>query len=461
MINERVSTAFQVKYILSVWAITTLVFAMWWQVNPPVMGSFLEGMTGLLGTFIPFMGAGLVITFLVREGEKPTQITDKSIGIAKIAYSSKKLETHAAYYPAAAVSVTPIFSVFAIFNRVVAACVVPFAIMMMLMTFNPLTVVVLVAVSMALSWIVFALINLAAMMKIKRYKTTNHRSMRTVNTDYSQNMVAALCRTQAKTNFVGDWSDRKDIMMALAVQATETAFLANDLIVEGVIDPDMFESEIKTIEHTLNAFIPNTISATNDFFKANKKNGLAADRVYEAELAPKIIKEANKLNATNEKTAERLVVAYEKAEAEYKKNQEALVDVDKVLLTLSEGAGIPVPAFPEFTELKFSNDQKRVAAKNIVAHSLKTLIDAKNKVTSGDDKQKLERQINKVKDFVKSLASNTPESADREARLRAAIKDDPLFLGTGITDIDDVDNTIAINERYIDSYDRSLPISKK
>ena len=155
------------------------------------------------------------------------------------------------------------------------------------------------------------------------------------------------------------------------------------------------------------------------------------------------------------------MAAYEKAEAERKKNQEALVDIDKVLLTLSEDAGIPVPTFPEFTELKFSNDQKRVAAKNIVAHSLKTLIEAKNKVTSGDDKQKLERQINKVKSFVKSLASNTPESADREARLRAAIKDDPLFLGTGITDIDDVDNTIAINERYIDSYDRSLPISKK
>lgn len=84
MINERVSTAFQVKYILSVWAITTLVFAMWWQVNPLVMGSFLEGMTGLLGAFIPFMGAGLVITFLVREGEKPTQITDKSISTANL-----------------------------------------------------------------------------------------------------------------------------------------------------------------------------------------------------------------------------------------------------------------------------------------------------------------------------------------------------------------------------------------
>lgn len=461
MINKRVSTTLQVKYAGLVWFIFTSIFAVWWLINPPVAGTFLDGKTMALGVLIPFGCAGWIMNFFFMKANVLTQIADRSTRASKISLSSKKIETHAGYYPIANVSVTPIFSLFAVINRVVLACSLPFAIITLLMKGSPLAVGLMVVVAVALSWLVFALINVVALKKIERCKAVRQYSTRTVNMDYSRDMVEALCRTQKKPHFIGGWSDREDIMMALATQAIEAGFLANDLLVDGVIDPDIFDSEIKTIEYTLNAFIPNAISTTNNFFNANKKNKEAAERVYEAELEPKVISEATKLQAANKKIVDRLMVAYRKAEAVRKKNQEALIDVDKALLSLSEGAGIPIPAFPEFGELVFTNDQKKVAAKNIVTSSLNTLIEAKNKVTNSDDKVKLENQITRVKRFVKSLASNTPESAEREARLRAAIKDDPLFLGTVVGDIDDVDNTISINERYLDSYDRSLPISKK
>lgn len=461
MINKRVGTVFQIKYILSVWAVNTAVFMIWWQLNQPVAGTFLGGIPMLFWVFIPSALAGMLTHLFIREREVGWQIMDKPINASKIDFFSKKLETHAAYYPAAKVSVTPIFSVFAVVNIVVASCVVPFVVVAVLMTFNPLSVLGLALTSITVSWLVLVVINIIATIKVNQQKANSYRSMRTVNMDYSYDMLADICKTQVERNFVGDWSDRKDIMLALAEKAVETGFLANDLIMEGVVDAEIIEGEIKIIEHSLNSFIPNTISTTNDFFKANKKNKAAAHRIYEKELEPKIVSEATKLSMTIGKIWKRLGDASDKAVAELRKNQDALINIDKVLLSLSEDAGIPVPTFPEFTELNFSSDQKRVAAKNIITNSLKTLNDAKNKVTSSDDKQKLDRQINKVKSFVRSLASNTPESAAREERLRAAIKTDPLFLGTDIGEFDDIDNTIAINERYLDSYDRSLPISKK
>lgn len=70
----------------------------------------------------------------------------------------------------------------------------------------------------------------------------------------------------------------------------------------------------------------------------------------------------------------------------------------------------------------------------------------------------LDAQINRVKTFVKSLASNTPESADRQSRIIAKEKADTLYLGDGSVAVNSVDHIIAVNERYIESYDNTLPI---
>lgn len=62
--------------------------------------------------------------------------------------------------------------------------------------------------------------------------------------------------------------------------------------------------------------------------------------------------------------------------------------------------------------------------------------------------------------FVRSIATNTTESDVRKAKLLALEKANPLYLEGNNTDIDSTDNIIAINDRYLDSYNNALPTSK-
>ena len=86
---------------------------------------------------------------------------------------------------------------------------------------------------------------------------------------------------------------------------------------------------------------------------------------------------------------------------------------------------------------------------------------AKESTNNNNDKYKLEQQIGKVKSFVRSLASNTTESVQRKDRIIEKEKQDTLYLEDKAVSVDDVDHLIAVNERYIDSYDNTLPINTK
>lgn len=460
MTQPRRSTAFHIKYILMVWAIITVVFAIALHSTLPVH-KFLESEKVLFGVVIPFFISGGLLYSLVGEATEPHQIADKTIHNRDMALVSSKPEIHGAYYPALGIQVTPVFSIPAVINRTVVAVLLPFGFISILLTFDFSAVGLVVIESLVLCWLVFFAINMTNFVRIKRHQAKRYPSVRTVNMMLSTIEIKDLCSRQERPHYKGKSRHRKEIMGALGERAIWAGFLANDLIISGYIDSDNFDSEIKTIEHVINSFIPITINTTADFFKKNKKNKSAAVRRYEKDLEPNIIRQAEKLDSEIWEITKRLKKIEKFALADRKKKRDDLVDIENTLQILTEEYDIPSPTFPEFNELTFNSDQKRVAAKNIVTSSLKTLVEAKDKAKNKIDIDKLDGQINKVKMFVRSLASDTPESEAREARLIEASKADPLHLGTGISGINDIDNTIAIIDRYIDSYDKSLPISKK
>lgn len=463
MTQPRRSTAFHIKYILMVWAIITVIFAIALHSTLPVH-KFLESEKVLFGVVIPFFISGGLLYSLVGEAKETYQIADKSIYNREIALVSSKPEIHGAYYPALGIQVTPVFSIPAVINRTVAAIILPFSFISILLSFDFLAVAIIVIKSLALCWLVFFAINMVSLIRIKRHQTKQYPTMRTVNMTFSIIEIEDLCSNQYRPHYTaiynGNYNEHKEIMRALGERAIWAGFLANDLMISGYIDSDNIDSEIKTIEYVINSFIPITVTTTADFFKKNKKNKAAAVRRYEKDLEPNIIRQAEKLDAEIWEITKRLKKIEKFALADQKKKRDDLVDIENALQIFTEEYNIPSPTFPEFNELTFNSDQKKVAAKNIVTSSLKTLIEAKDKAKNKIDIDKLDRQINKVKMFVRSLASDTPESEAREERLIEASKADPLSLGTNISDINDIDNTIAIIDRYIDSYDKSLPISK-
>lgn len=460
---NRRSTAFRTEYILTAWALITAVFTTGLYFYPLTSSLATLGMSAVLtiGAVVPYiLGGGLLLTF-ISERHIPYQVADKTADGSIASLVSLSPETHATYYPAVGTQITPIFSIFAVVNRVTTALLAPFVVIFILISFDIKITAILALIALALCWVVFASLNIINIMKVISYTSKHPIPMRTVNIDLSEGQISKLCRKQKGKYLIGSLSEGENIMNTLGERSIWAGVLANDLISSGLVDGETIENEIKLIEHTINNFIPNTFTATHNFFKTNKYNKAAAQRIYQKELKPKIKNEAENLDVKIWEVTKQLKTLKKKLLQEQQKRQDELVNIDETLLILAESSNIPLPIFPEFNELNFSSDQKRVVAKNIVTSSLKTLTEAKQRVSNAADEDKLDRQISKVKGFVKSLASDTKESAEREARLIKANKADPLCLSTGIEDISDVDNTIAVIDRYIESYDRSLPISNK
>lgn len=406
---------------------------------------------------------------------------------------SKSLKMNAYYYPAVQASYLPIFSSHLIMNPITAIYALIFMITGIvtpsisnipdiadfllintpsLLSRPILTVCLLIITCIFFAWLYGAALSAVALLKIKeerRFKEKRYIEMKYTHS-YMFDLVDNLSEEKSIVFYHKRDVPRRetyDVMKKLVNDGCDAAERLNDLIAVGYANPEIMVHEIATIERVVNTFVVTSITTTNEFFSKHKDNIKAAESVYRNDIEPKIHTAAVELNDQ--------LIAVRKTifSLEKKQNQDNLaaevriaqankekINIDNELAILNEAQPLPVPEFKDFHTLEFSNEQNKIAAANIIKTSLPTLIDAKLKATNESDKQKLDKQINKVKNFVKSIADNTIESRFRNAKRLALEKENPLYLSSGKDSSSDIDNTIAINDRYLDSYDNTLPLSE-
>lgn len=395
------------------------------------------------------------------------QTLDKSLsresGVLPRLASISIPQTHY-YYPAIDTYLTPIFSFSAFFNLRTLLFGVPQAFVLFVFVSDlPLTGL-LTAVYFSLCWLAGAALSFKSMCKV--ITNSNRNAKDCVNMDYSKKLIHKMLSSQAVIYYkTKEKNSGDDLIKDLYVLSAKAAIDINDLIAKNNNIAAKAKDEIEIIEHVINYFVPTTIQTTRRFFSKNSNRMDAAEAVYLKEAAPKIRQEALELNEKMliiHETIKCLKAAQMKVEvAEIKKQRlvdEKLITLDEDLLTLTKKTTLPLADFSDFHELEFKDIEKRVAAQNIVSGTLMQLIDAREKVALTSEKEMLDAQIEHVKSFVRSLAANTPESKERKERRTKEEQNAPLYLGHDDLDINGIKNMIKIHNRYIDSYDKALPI---
>lgn len=426
---------------------------------------------GLALIFGPALVSLFGIYTVQEESHSLANIRDKSIkrdGSKRIPLTSKVIRSETLYYPAINASITPAFSFGAVINTPVVICSMAFSAgFFIAMWGSPLipTLPVLLFISIMLSWITNTAINIPTFIKIFRSEPDGY-----VDMQYAISTGLAFIRKQEFVYYheLGDFhKKKKDLLKHLLEESFTAARRINNLIAKGHADPKLLVNEVQTLEYIINDFIPRVIITTRDYFKQHKAVASEALNVYEREVEPKVHQEAlalvDKLGCVERSIIE--INKYvkqvdEQKTAEIERQIEASINLDGVLTNLTGSIDAPTAAFPEFHALQFKDDAKRAAANNIVSGALKNFVEAENMASNSRDKRKLAKEITEIKTFVRALASDTPESVEREARLIAKEQQDPLYIKGSRGRIDDVDNMIASNKYYIEAYDNTLPITK-
>lgn len=455
--KERVMVVFNGGYILLCWVICMGVF-----------GSSLVGVeTGyslwLLGLIIPSMIGWILMISLYTDKGDDRMVLDKSLDVKNklhLLMNDKPTANVTYYYPAINMSIAPIIGLQAFLSSPVISFVVPFMICFLVISKNMGLTVGLVLVAISMMWVSFAAINTMTALKILAARKQGQLSTKFVSMNFSYQELENICKDQEIFYYV-DSDKNVDMLRYIARKGVIAAQVANNLIQSGDTDAEALVSEVAVIEHIINSFVVTTINTSNNFFKKHRGKKEAAEKIYLRDVAPQIRKEALELKDKIEaitSTLNNIAVAGNRARI---KADEDSISIDAELLLMTESAVLPIPQFPEYHSLTFKNNQNKVAAKNIVGGSLMTLVRAKDLARDDIEQEKIEQQINTTKDFVKALACGTPESEAREARLMEASKQDALFLGGANNDITAIDNIIAIEQRYINSYDSTLPFGNK
>ena len=364
------------------------------------------------------------------------------------------------YYPSINIHILPIFSVRAIFNETTCFLALSYlGVSFLTGMFSFLNLLVTATVAFGICWLLVVAMNIFGTIKI--IKNRKKPNQYTIDMKYAPIELKNAIKSQAYTyDFVDEWSgDKSDLLKSISNTGVNLARALNILLVEGLIDPVVMSSEIKTIEYTLNTFIMTTISTTNKFFKKNKANPSEARAVYERDVKPSIMTEAIEIEKTLKKIKSVIdKVETNRAEARRKIIEKSII-IDGDLLALAESKPLPIPAFLDFHELEFNDIERKVAAKNIVTGTLMQLVKAKDRTTNDDDNQKIDNKIEQVKDFVRSLANNTPESLARRERVVAKEKTDILYIENDNNITGSIENMLAVTDRYLESYDNTLPIN--
>lgn len=485
---ERYDPTYHLKYMLTVGLIFALVFSI--ALYPYLSQRFIVWQVAF-GFFIPTVLSWFGLSALIEENKLSKTTVDRRLSTDTTAPPIFDLSVPTAnyYYPEINTNVMPIFSVNAIFNT--TTCIIGFcySIGFALATMNiTMSVVMIAAIAFGISWLLAAGINIINLLKV--IKTKGESSAYTINMKYRVDSfekmldnqsfvychnlnkddpredslqkiaVLSLHITRSLNNLNEDYP-REDLLQKIAFLSLHITRSLNILIAKGYADATVMASEIKTVEYVMNSFVPNTIQTTNKFFKKHKANPLEAKRVYERDVKPSIMSEAVELNKKLEKLDSILNKIDDKRITERKKVIENSIVIDDDLLALTHKAKLPIVAFPDFYQLEFDDIERKVAAQRIVSGSLMNLVSAKESAANTNDKQKLDNKINQVKYFVRSLASNTPESVKRRDRITEKEKSDDLYLENNSVAVGNIDNILAITDRYIDSYDNTLPINHK
>lgn len=441
----------------------------------PFMRGEIAGFS-LFQNFLLFFAApigSLLGIYLVEEEHRGLiNIRDRSIRQdvdSRIDFVGRTLGVETHYYPAINVSIMPIFSFGAVINVPTVICSILFSAVFFVAVWGlPLIAAlpVLLALSLLLSWLVNIVVSIPLFIKISRSKPDGY-----VDIQYTEKAARAFIRRQPfiYREVIDSFSEKeKDLLKYLLDEAMRAAYRINNILKRGDAEPALLAGEVKTLEYIINDFIPKILITTRDYFKKHKAEADAALTVYEREVAPKVRHEALALVAKLEEVNDSIYAINKKVKqveaqkmAEIEQQIEQSISLDSMLAKITDNnIAIPVIAFPEFHTLHFKDDAKRAAANNIVSGALQDFVEAKSAATNPQDKHKLEREIKEIKTFVKALASDTPESAAREARLLKKEQKDPLYINGTRERINDIDNMIAGNKYYINAYDETLPINK-
>lgn len=116
--------------------------------------------------------------------------------------------------------------------------------------------------------------------------------------------------------------------------------------------------------------------------------------------------------------------------------------------------------FPDYHKLTFDDAQNKVVANNIINETLPELIYARDGL-KGEQAIKMDNQIEKVKQFVRSIASNTPESKQRALQRVEQESGSILSIEPQKPYMSEIDLLIGATDRYIESVDRTLPINQQ
>ena len=458
---ERTDTVYDLWYIAAVIVIFASVFGGSFYIQ--AIGSFSSIFFAISALAPPVFSLAMI--YIVRGANNTEKYTvDKSLNIenrTNIPLVDFKLTTTTHYYPAVDITVTPIFSVGTVFNTVTCVVGVFYMLMGYIAQFSITYLIAATSISLALCWFTMLVVNIARIIKVS--KNIGGGSPYVIEMSYSDEQFnEAIYNQKFKYKHAFEPNgNRIDVLSAISKKAMRMARSLNFMIADGYADPSVMSSEIKTIEYAINVFVMKTIKSTDAFFKEHKSEVDAAKRVYERDVSPSILTEALALRESLEKIG-KTVNEISKKRLQIKSTlADQSITVSRELLALTEKTMLPVAAFPDFHELEFDDIERRVAAKNIVSGSLMQLVTAKESTNNNNDKYKLEQQIGKVKSFVRSLASNTTESVQRKDRIIEKEKQGTLYLEDKAVSVDDVDHLIAVNERYIDSYDNTLPINTK
>lgn len=430
-------------------------------------GAFSFDIVAGFGILLPFF-MGWILLIIIREnlGFRKHETINRSL-TSLTAYSlpiiNNRMSEVSYYYPEIKTKVSPILSIPDFFNGTAIIFIVPYAVIHGIIFGNATEPLLLSLLVLAVCWLVFATININSLIKVIMVNKSNIPAI--VNIDYSSSYIDRLLKSQSVFYYT-DKEKKVDLLAQLYKAAVIAGNKLNELILTKGADSAMLDNEIKTIEHISNYFVVTTINSTKNFFDKHKDKRVAAERIYMRDVAPDVRREAfelkDKLTAIN-----LTIISMEEAQAAMeadREKQQLLLDeqsiaIDSDLIALTQRTTLTVSDFPEFNELYFKNMEKRTAAKNIVLGALTQLVEAKKKAIKLEEQQKLDNQIGRVKTFVRSLASGTPESVAREARLKEQEKQDALYISADTTDVNDIEHIIAVNERYITSYDNTLPIN--
>lgn len=454
------------RYRLGVGIIFLIGFASFYEV------SFLN-----LGVLFPFL-VSLFVTWALSFEDKIIENTlDRSIGVKhgfEVEILSTALTPKSYYYPAIKENYVPIFSAQSLANLTVAATTIIFYLSALLMgvltgEFWPSVYEGSLAVAgcVVASWAWAVILSGYSLIKIKRAQKLD--LPRYVELSRTKNQADKLLEKQPVRYYLDRSvarSKTQDVIKKLINDSYDIAPRLNALISDGYVNADMLAAEIAIVERAFD-FATSSIETSLKFMAKNKNNLKAAQAVHRNEIEPRVQQTAVELNEKLVAVRQTVRAIEDKrkqewlaSEAKIHENNKKKISVDQELQALGYDKPLPVPYFKDFHALEFDNEQSKVAATNIVKNSLPTLLQLKESAVVDGDRKKIDAQISKVHNFVRSIAKNTDESKVRKAKLLAKEKQNPLYLSGGNKEVNDVDNTIAINERYLESYDNILPIEK-